>query len=159
MCVNVRFKRWSDMIGRKLAVLSLNTVQTLWVLYSQPKIWWKIPKNWLDSQDSSFLDVCNAAKTLRPISYGQDFLRASFDLWLWFNILLVINVCENTRLSDDREKQFKSNLLAQPGRYTRSQEAKHLLRPANTANRVTLLCSYQMSNTWTSFYTFCVVKL
>ena len=32
------------MIGRQLAVLSRNTVQTYWIPRSQPNIWRKIPK-------------------------------------------------------------------------------------------------------------------
>ena len=56
MCVYVRFKQRLNMIVRKLAVLSLNTVQTWWVPRSQPKIWRKSQK--IGSKDSCFLDVC-----------------------------------------------------------------------------------------------------
>ena len=37
-------RTWLNMIGRKLAVLSLNTKKTLWVPCSPPIIWRKIPK-------------------------------------------------------------------------------------------------------------------
>ena len=46
VCVYLRFKQWLNMIGRKLALLSLNPVQTLRVPRAQPKIWRKIPNNW-----------------------------------------------------------------------------------------------------------------
>ena len=44
VCVYLRFKQQLHIIGRKLALLSLNTVQTLCVPLSQPKIM-KIRKN------------------------------------------------------------------------------------------------------------------
>ena len=44
VCIYLRSKQYLNMIWRKLAVGSLNTVKTLRVSGSQPKIWQKIQK-------------------------------------------------------------------------------------------------------------------
>ena len=55
----VRFKQWLNMIWRKLTLLSLNSMQPLWIPRAQPKCWQKIPNKWpsLDSRDSHFLEI------------------------------------------------------------------------------------------------------
>ena len=45
VCVYPTFKQWLNRIGRTLAVLCLNTVQTWYVPPSQPKIWRNFQKN------------------------------------------------------------------------------------------------------------------
>ena len=60
VCNYIRFKKLLNMIGRQLAVLSLNTVLIWWVTRAQPKIWRKIQTNWrwYITSITRFLDVC-----------------------------------------------------------------------------------------------------
>ena len=76
MCVYVRFEPLLNMIGRKFAVLSLNTVQT-WVPRSQPKIWRKTLK-------------IGGVRTLRTLAFGMYARRTKSrkpSLFRWNHVL------------------------------------------------------------------------
>ena len=101
------------MIGRKLALLSLNPVQTLLVSRAQPKIWQKIPQNWRTSVFWMFNCMwgCNGVRWMILSLSGYDCLKCmSPDIWDMYLLQHALQI----RKSHQRENRLWPTLESSP---------------------------------------------
>ena len=116
VCVYLRFKQSLNRIGRKQAVLFLNTVQTQQVPRSQPKIWQKIQQNWRspDSKDSNFQNVWQClAQALSSVCYKLHHCTQIYLFHQECDAFQKKNTCLNQKL----DIQYSSFLLFKPHRF------------------------------------------
>ena len=99
------------MIGRQLALLSRNPVQTLLVSRAQPKIWQKIPQNWRTSVFWMFNCMwgCNGVRWMILSLSGYDCLKC---IHLIFEICIVCTM--KIRKSHQRENRLCLTLESSP---------------------------------------------